>query len=251
MSNNVLDTTTYHNNGKIKFSKDINLNLHYHRQIEVLWLIEGSLKIHFDDKTIKLNKFDLLIIQPFELHRIEKIGDCLCLLVILPDYVSLRLSSQNINTKKFTNLNDDITSLLNLHSTFSKINQKYIKNYFNIVSTIITNLYGFEKTEHHSNEVMDYIHNNLTKDINLETVANACNSNRTYVSKIVNNITGYHFNRYLNKIRIARFLDLYETKNNCSVENLALECGFTSMRTFYRAFKEELNCSPNKYFSKK
>lgn len=251
MNNTILDTTAVLNSGKIKFSQDINLDLHYHRQIEVLWLVEGSLKVYFDNKTISLNKFDLLVIQPFELHRIEKNGHYSCLLVILDDYVSMRLTSQNIRTKKFTNLNNDITSLLSLYSTFLNVSQEYSKNYFDIVSSIITNLYGFEKTDFQGNEVMDYIHNNLTMDINLQSVANACNSNRTYVSKIVNNTTGYHFNRYLNKIRIARFLDLYEKENNSSIENLALNSGFTSMRTFYRAFNEELNCSPNKYFNKK
>ena len=55
--------------------------------------------------------------------------------------------------------------------------------------------------------------------------------------------------RYLTVIRLKNaVMLLHENKN--SVTYCALESGFSSMRTFYRAFSEEFSCSPKEYFSR-
>ena len=54
--------------------------------------------------------------------------------------------------------------------------------------------------------------------------------------------------KYLTIVRLKNALMLmYEKKH--SITYCALESGFSSVRTFYRAFSEEFACSPKEYIS--
>ena len=55
---------------------------------------------------------------------------------------------------------------------------------------------------------------------------------------------GESFRNYLNRIRIMRFEELAGKTENQSVMNIAMDCGFESMATFYRAYRRIYNRSP-------
>ena len=57
---------------------------------------------------------------------------------------------------------------------------------------------------------------------------------------------GIGIGRYISTVRLKNALLLLEDKCS-SVTEIALECGFGSIRTFYRAFEREFGCSPSEY----
>lgn len=249
MKDIALNTTSNLYKGKMKYTHRIDLSLHYHRQIELIYLKKGMLDIHIDDRTLHLTTGDIAVLKPLDLHRLVPLDKNIYLLIILPDRISLKLSAQNITSKKFAKVHGDIKKLLDLHKTFSSIDPDYIWLYFKMTSEIIQRLYNLEKPVSELNEVLDYIHKHFREPITLTSVSTACASNRSYVSKAVNQLTGYHFNSYVNKLRIAYFLEQYpQQTNKKTIEATALEAGFHNPRTFYRAFFAELHCAPTDYF---
>lgn len=251
MNNNALDTTKSLYGGKIKYAECIDTDLHYHRQFELIYLLKGKLKITAGGSVLNLDSGDIAVIKPFEQHSFEEFSENSYLLIILPDKISLKLSSQNISTKKFSVSGDDEIKLLMLYKTFLSISSDYLQQYYKLVAEIIKKLYKLETPRADANLILDYIHNHYRENISLSKVALACISNRSYVSKAVNEHTGYHFNSYINKLRIAYFLDLFSSNDDSreTIEAIAEKCGFNNPRTFYRAFFSELNCTPTEYFN--
>jgi len=83
----------------------------------------------------------------------------------------------------------------------------------------------------------------------LEAVAEALNSNRTYLSGMVNSHYRTNFNTLINRFRIeeARRLLIHPEYRQYTIEAIAREVGFASKSSFNEAFKRETGLTPS-YF---
>ncbi len=71
--------------------------------------------------------------------------------------------------------------------------------------------------------------------------------NRSYISQTINSEYNYSFNHYINKLRIETACNILKEKNDHCIESVAYECGFNSLSTFNRAFKNFTGTLPSKY----
>jgi AraC-like DNA-binding protein len=92
----------------------------------------------------------------------------------------------------------------------------------------------------------------LKKDLNIWDLCRETNSNRTYISKVINEEFGMNFSCFVNKYRITHALNLLKNLNyqEKSIEKIAYMSGFNSLTSFNRAFKKITNYSPGSYRSK-
>jgi AraC-like DNA-binding protein len=68
-------------------------------------------------------------------------------------------------------------------------------------------------------------------------------------SALINNYIGKNFRDWINQYRIEYFIESYPSKSEkFTIDTIALESGFSSMTTFYRAFKKETGKMPLEYF---
>lgn len=86
-------------------------------------------------------------------------------------------------------------------------------------------------------------------DLRITMVANALKTNRTYVSKLINDEFHMNFNEYVNKYRIeeAKKLLLDKNRHKFTLEYIAEQSGFGSVNSFTRVFKSFEGFSPGKY----
>lgn len=82
-------------------------------------------------------------------------------------------------------------------------------------------------------------------NLQLADVAKIVNSNRSYVSKAVNEVTGLNFNGYLNKLRTEEAMKILLEEKDIKLEEVAEKCGFTSASLFTRVFKKETGMTPS------
>lgn len=69
-------------------------------------------------------------------------------------------------------------------------------------------------------------------------------------SALINNYIGKNFKDWLNSHRIEYFINTYPVKSHkITIDAIAFESGFSSMTTFYRAFKKETGKMPLQYFA--
>lgn len=85
-------------------------------------------------------------------------------------------------------------------------------------------------------------------DISLDKIASMLGTNRTYISRIINNFSGTTFSNYIHNRRIedaSRILS--DTGQDMPMKAIADILGYNSISSFYRAFLKETGVPPSKY----
>jgi AraC-like DNA-binding protein len=69
-------------------------------------------------------------------------------------------------------------------------------------------------------------------------------------SSLINNYINKNFRDWINQYRVEYFIENYSQKSQkLTIDAIAFDSGFSSMSTFYRAFKKETGKMPIQYFS--
>ncbi len=140
---------------------------------------------------------------------------------------------------------------------------KYIQKYYNALikghefrkeSQEQIPKYAFSSLSHsEKKKLLKKVESYMTKNkkfqdpnIQLSEVAKDLNTNRQYISQVINEFTGENFYHFTNKYRIQEFIKLYQEGqySNLSIEGLANKVGFKSKSSFYTAFKKEKGNTP-------
>lgn len=86
------------------------------------------------------------------------------------------------------------------------------------------------------------------KDISLNKISELLNTNRTYVSRVINRYSGLSFYDYINQYRIKEAVALLsDPGKDIPLKALSDDLGFNSNSVFYRAFVKETGVPPS-YF---
>lgn len=92
-------------------------------------------------------------------------------------------------------------------------------------------------------KVLDYIEQNYMESITLKSAAENAGFSEHYLSRIFNRAVGVPFHLYLNRIRI-KHAESRIVLNEESISEIAFSCGFNSIPTFNRLFRELKGCTP-------
>jgi AraC-like DNA-binding protein len=87
----------------------------------------------------------------------------------------------------------------------------------------------------------------LQKDLKIWDISGLLATNRTYISRIINQDFDKNFCSFVNDYRIEHAKKLLAENNNYSNEEIAELSGFGSINSFYRVFKQKENISIGKY----
>ncbi len=87
----------------------------------------------------------------------------------------------------------------------------------------------------------------LQKDLKIWDVSGLLATNRTYISRIINQDFDKNFCSFVNDYRIEHAKKLLAENKNYSNEEIAELSGFGSINSFYRVFKQKDNISIGKY----
>ncbi len=92
----------------------------------------------------------------------------------------------------------------------------------------------------------------LDKDLKIWDISRELGSNRTYISRVINDEYGMNFTSFVNHYRIdeAKRLINEDSKGSLTYETIAELSGFGSINSFNRAFKEFESMTPGRYREK-
>lgn len=87
------------------------------------------------------------------------------------------------------------------------------------------------------------------KDITLDKVATMLGTNRTYVSKCINNFAGKSFYGYIDMYRIREATSIISSEDGASIpfKTISDNLGYKSPSVFYKAFSREVGVTPGRY----
>lgn len=107
-----------------------------------------------------------------------------------------------------------------------------------------------EKTEKKiTDQVIDYIREHYTEDINRNTLSERFHFSPEYIGKMFRKDTGTSLNDYINSLRVEKAKHLLENTNT-KVIDIALEVGFDTLPYFSSVFKKYTGVSPAEFRKK-
>ncbi len=89
----------------------------------------------------------------------------------------------------------------------------------------------------------------LQPDLTLTSVCKALNTNRTYLSTLINQQFGINFNTFVNRYRVNYVQELLTGKKTHTQEEIAITAGFGSISSMKRAIKKADEENPNQKMS--
>lgn len=92
--------------------------------------------------------------------------------------------------------------------------------------------------------MLQYLESNYSSPITLEDAARQANMSLFHFSRFFKSITGMSFTSYLGNIRVSKSEEMLLNTNK-SVTEIALDCGFSNVRTFNRVFRQFTNRTPS------
>lgn len=233
---------------------------HFHESIEIVFVMDGVFKTVCDGTEYKLTAGSVLLCGSNSIHYSTDFAAESNSILLIVNPKALLGSASQLTTKTpvcpiWKNPKKD--SIIWADIQYALHNQAYLSSddlallLSSIISLIIRDMEMVdmsqkEKTEH---KVLQYCSNHYTEAISVKSVAEALSISESYVSYIFNNVLGYSFPQHINNLRIEQATQLLKTtKKSCT--QIALECGFSTLRTFNRVFLQKHNITPLQYRKK-
>lgn len=229
--------------------------LHYHSDVELLFIDEGSTNMYVAGHEFKADKGSLIIVNPYEVHSGETLGGkyrhrCICFdmgqigLALTADKGYINHIENTECLKEYYTLCYDAVkkrfdgwemmakgSLLIL---FSLLNDK-------IVSNVRTREQKFSHT------VLEYIYEHYGDDVTSRKIAEKLGYDHSYFCRKFKSLFSKKFSDFLNGYRISKAKEMLKEK---SVSDTAISCGFQNISYFSRVFTKITGENPSRYKSK-
>ncbi len=257
-----------------KVDKDFQaVEMHSHDFFEVYCFLRGSASYIVEDCKYTLLPGDVLLIPQGKLHQLD-IKDSAetyerYVLWINAKYMKKISSPQTdlrtcfqcaLQSKSFLIRNGSTSQKVRRLLEGATLSQRDafgadIENEERIKSLLVTLAQFFlqndEKTFSYGtsnacvSRAIDYISENIDKDLSLDSIASALFVNKYYLAHVFKQTTNTSPHRYILKKRLVLSKQLLE-KGHPSTEVYS-KCGFTDYTHFFRAFKNEFGITPKQF----
>ncbi|MBZ4670790.1 MAG: hypothetical protein JG769_1094 [Oscillospiraceae bacterium] len=250
-----------------QINKEVIENEYLHPDIELIYVLEGNLKITIKDKLYSLTKEDIVLINSSFMHSINCDGNAIFCRI----YYSYFLISKIIKNDNFiflcNSVSDSERSYAELKGIFKELLYYYIKQphkteclinslLYKLLDNIIEN-FQIEKSNQSANnsdderlqKIINYINKNFEFGLNFKALADELYISASTLSRLFKKQTGLYLSDYVNQVRMkhAAIDLLYSDKN---ITKIATDCGFSNPSVFNKIFREAYGVSPSDYRSK-
>ena len=241
----------YHEN-----QKDHSALTHFHSCFEYMYCSSGKLNVQIDGKNFIMNKGDAVLILPYQIHSNQTVNhseDYVC--VFSSSYIySFFETHKNVFATNpvfpFQKYADEVNASLQdpggnryqKKACLYKILAEFVKHTkFEIKNTGNSALLA---------SLLDYVNDNWMNDISLKKISSILHTNYNYLSYLFNETFKMNFSSFINETRIsnAQTMILNPSKNMNFAE-IAISCGYSSIRSFNRNFQIITGMTPSKYKS--
>ena len=246
--------------------------LSWHEQIELLYFHRGNAAVYCNDRTYIAHSGDMVLINPYEIHRVSYESDSPEYDCLMIDAALYRDTQQGICEKRYFDLlsgshvhfenhfRPDTDILTHIQSLCTELREKQIAYELSIKSHVfalfvclfrnhicsgttfyqlIQNIERYDRIK----PALDYMQAHLSEHISLEALANVCNVSPSHFCRLFRQFTGTTPVQYLINIRLHEAAVLLK-KSDKSVTQIAYEVGFDDVEYLSRRFKKQFGLTP-------
>lgn len=245
------------------YTSQLQFPAHLHYQIELVRMIDGETDCYADARCYRVRKGEFFIVFPNQIHSYESFGpERYDLIQFSPEALSEFSTVFESNLPKSARIspdpeNDTLNPLMDtLVASFEDVKEgkKFAEEkqkgcLLAFFSELMrhTELYGPESSELSAlKTVVDYCSKNYVNELSLALLSEELHMSKYYISHLFGSKLNIGFNDYVNSLRISKACILL-SREELSMTEIAGAVGFTTIRTFNRAFLRHTGQSPSDY----
>ncbi len=244
---------------------------HHHRELEVLYVLEGEAVYYINSAEYQIQKGDIVIVAPYLIHRATILANkdfchkCLCLDLSLIYDKKLKTSLENgtFSVKPIISHTHKKASELGnyvVNSFFAASDKKdgwelsvigNLSLFFSLLKQtgMITEIGEEKDRKNFSYRVINFIDSNYTQNISSGDAAKALFMNNSYFCRKFKENFGFCFQKYMETYRIEKAKILLRI-TTLPISEIAIAVGVTDFSYFSKIFKMHQKCTPSEYRKK-
>ncbi len=245
---------------------------HFHNVHQIIFVADGTVKVHIDNKTYAVTKNSVVFISNLEKHSVHTLqapykryvvslaqgfgpmilqdSPLLSILIQRPESFSHAVTLSVSAAKSMTTVLDTMVREVTQKRPFWALRLS------SLVMELLIRLYRYSSTSFPTGsmdesarivtEAQKYIIENARDDISLEQVAARHFISKYHLSRIFRKITGYTFKDYLilHRLSLAKDLLIHTSR---SVSEVCQLSGYGNVNHFIRIFKAHEGVTPYQY----
>jgi len=245
--------------------------LHWHKDLEILCVLKGKVKLQMNNAFYELQEDDIFLINSEDLHSVMLETEKSIYLTLNIDLMYYEkffmemeyivfIDDDSINSVENATLSNDIKRriaqmLIEIKNKNVDYQNRIIYNASSLLAVLIDN-YNMVKKNAKSLKNKDqfsriwkayeYMYNNYNHRITLEEVANYVHVSKSHLSHIIKSNMGLSFERLLNQTRAEQSMKFLVTTDK-SITRISEECGFSDPKYFKNFFVQFFHCTPLEY----
>ena len=244
--------------GKRFFSSRIQKNAswasHFHKNLELQYVIKGELECTVNGKTEILREGDFALCLSNEIHSGRTLSDSLLFICIFSeDYVrsfTSYVEGKYGDTFKF-NCNEHLKNYLDQVFLCEGEQELLVQKacLYAILNEYLGAVTLREKSKSApdaTSRILDFIEERYKTNVTLADLATHLNYDYHYTSRLFNSLFRMSFCDFVSLYRMKKAAELLSDKNK-KILNVAFESGFQSVRSFNNRFKSYSGLSPKEY----
>jgi xylan 1,4-beta-xylosidase len=239
---------------------------HWHKEVEIVYVLQGSVIVHLDQKQYTLHQDDVIVVNSMSIHKFEQNSPDNILLTLQfgPEWLHNNVFiSCNSTTEaepigfRFDTIKQELAKMvweMNKKSpgyrsyTMGRLQTlcghllRYFSEGINPEAEDGSKSYDYKRL----NRVLTYIDQNYKEKITLQTMAEQEHLSLHYFSHFFTDKIGIPFQKYLTLIRLEKAQSELSGSEK-SITEIAMDCGFANVKLFNKYFKEKYGCTPSSY----
>lgn len=255
---------------------------HWHEVVEVVYVLDGSLRVGVNSDIYTMNPRDILLIAGGDVHYFVPEPNKVKRLILHFEMAFFESVFPEAKNKRFTRVfltETDNTSLKDANGSAANTVYKSVENQilaiieeynekqdayrialkarlFDILVILLRNIpmqaYTPQERNRHLNRlgrlenVFKFVEENYCFEITLEEISAVANFSEYYFTRFFKEATGMTFGKYINNYRVEKASQLLKNTDD-SITEVVFKSGFGSIKTFNRVFKQIKGRSPSSY----
>lgn len=252
------------------FVVNTEVSSHYHQNIELFYVLDGTVDVEIDDTKFCMRQGDIILINANKRHLVTGSEDCLFTRFEI-DFHLLAEHMGSIQLLFWCNtVSDKNAAYADLRLVLDKILSRYFEKdeqgalhlnalYYEALAILTSNFLVKTDDVHLSSgdsqgrvrirRIQNYIQVNYQTQLSLSDLAQKLFLSNAYLSKYIKKHFGLTFMEYLNNVRLFHAVDelLYTDK---SLTRIAMDNGFPTSAAFTKVFRAHYAKAPNEYRKK-
>ena len=237
---------------------------HWHKSAELLFCVEGQLFVWLSGKKIILNPGDAVFINSNMIHSSQSPDKNIIIVLQAPLPFMESISNGKYHEEVIIEINKNLSNgeiEAILEKILDESSDDWVRSIEHLSSiyylffllfrdfSVTTNKENLILTERYLDrlaKITSYIKEVHTGECNLTQVADEFGFNPSYMARFFKKYMGMTFKEYLNMLRLNSAYKLL-MRTDKTIEEIALESGFSNSKSFSSSFKKMYELTPFHY----